>query len=385
MESVTVERQAGSVEREAPASPYEAYLAERRARDWRLADLPFADRGIDPSGWAYEGLDYLDTLPEVWGRKCGENGIGLLRRVALSKITDAELRVYDQRYPYQEDRTWLDSHGLLKADIPKMQEEQAAYAELLEQQGIEVHWIDWGESPMSAFGPMQAMWAASDLVVWRGGSVIQKTGWHPFSFGRSEWMARWLQHEVGVPILYTVQGKGVQEPATTIWLADDIWVTALSAAYNAEGNRQLEAVVRRTSGVEDLEVHVMHLSTDRFFDRRSGLSAHITNVICPLDIDKVLLYPGGVDAGTHRWLRSKGYKIAEIDREEQITFTPANTIPLQPGVIFMVAEAKRAIATVRRLGVEVIEVPNEEFMKIGGALHCRTLRIQRDPGPHKNS
>jgi N-dimethylarginine dimethylaminohydrolase len=50
----------------------------------------------------------------------------------------------------------------------------------------------------------------------------------------------------------------------------------------------------------------------------------------------------------------------------------------------MVAEAKRAIAAVRRAGVEVIEVPNREFMQIGGALHCRTLRIHREPGPARN-
>jgi N-dimethylarginine dimethylaminohydrolase len=96
------------------------------------------------------------------------------------------------------------------------------------------------------------------------------------------------------------------------------------------------------------------------------------------------VYPAGIDAGTMRWLRRKGYRIVEVDREEQIRFTPTNTIPLAPGVVFMVAEARRAIAAVRRAGVEVIEVPNEEFMRIGGALHCRTLRIHREPGPARN-
>jgi N-dimethylarginine dimethylaminohydrolase len=51
----------------------------------------------------------------------------------------------------------------------------------------------------------------------------------------------------------------------------------------------------------------------------------------------------------------------------------------------MVKEAKRAVAAVRKAGVEVIEVPNEEFSRIGGALHCRTLRVLRDPGPLKNA
>jgi N-dimethylarginine dimethylaminohydrolase len=364
-----------------PATPYEAELELRRRRTWGVADLPFSDSGIDEAGWAYEQLDYRDTYPAVWGRPCGENGIGRLREVALTRVTDAEVQVYDERYPFHGDPIWLESQGLLRADIGRMQDEQAAYAELLEANGVRVHWLDFGDAPMSAFGPMQVMWAASDCWVTRGGIVVQKTGWHPFGFGRSEWMARWLQHELGIPILYTVQGKGVHEPSTTIWLAENVWVAGLSASYNMEGHRQVEAVVRRTCGVDDLEVRVMHLTTDRFFDRESGLSAHITNVMCPLDLRKVLVYRPGIDAGTLRWLRRMGYRIIDVDREEQIRFTPTNTIPLAPGVVFMVAEAKRAIAAVRKAGVEVIEVPNEEFMQIGGALHCRTLRIYREPGP----
>ena len=188
-----------------------------------------------------------------------------------------------------------------------MQEEQAQYAEPLAGAGVTVHWIDWGEAPMCAFGPMQAMWAPSDLWVIRGGSIIQKTGWHPFSFGRSEFLARWAQHHLGVPVLYTVVGKGVQEPATTMWFADDVWVTGISAAYNAEGNRQLEPVVRRSAGgrgprgAHDLPVH-----RPLRRPRQRLLGGHLTNVICPLDIDKVLVYPSAVDAGTHELAEAQG-------------------------------------------------------------------------------
>jgi N-dimethylarginine dimethylaminohydrolase len=365
-------------------SPYEEHLERLREKDWTLEDVPFYEPGAPIDFTAYESLHYLDVYDKVWGRECGENGIGRLREVAISLITEAEIAAYDPRYPFHEDLTWLESHGLRKADIPQMQEEQAAYAELLEEQGVAVHWIDWGEAPMSAFGPMQAMWAPSDTWVIRGGSIIQKTGWHPFSFGRSEFLARWLQHHLGVPVLYTVTGKGVMEPATTMWFAEDVWVTGISCAYNEEGNRQLAPIVRSSARNPDLEIHTIYLSTDRFVDRESGLGAHLTNVICALDIDKVLVYPSGVDAGTHRWLRTKGYKIAEVDREEQMLYTPTNTIPFAPGIVYMVKEATRAIAAVRKLGVEVIEVPNREFSRIGGALHCRTLRVLRDPGPYKN-
>jgi N-dimethylarginine dimethylaminohydrolase len=328
--------------------------------------------------------DYLDTYQSVWGRPCGDNGIGRLREVALSRVGPAEFAVYDPKFPFHEDVGWLESHGLQRADVGKLQEEQEVYAQLLEENQVRVHWIDWGEAPMTAFGPMQAMWAASDLWVLRGGSVIQKSGWHSFSFGRSEYLARWAQRHLGIPVLCTVVGKGVIEPSATVWLAEDVWVTGRSCAYNELGLEQLAPIVRASARNEDLEIHVAHLATDRMLDRSSGASGHVTNLISPLDVDLVLAYPGGLDWGTLQWLEDRRYRVIEVDREEQILFTPTNTIQFAPGAVFMVKEARRTIAAVRKAGVEVVEVPNQEFSRIGGALHCRTLRVFREPGPYRN-
>lgn len=364
-------------------SQYEKHLEALGRRQWSLEDVPFYHAGQAPDFGDYEHLDYFETYQKIWGRKCGENGIGRLREVAITKITEAEDAIYDEKYPFHEDMAWLNSHGILPGDFHKMQEQQHEYGELLEQNGVKVHLIDWGEAPMSAFGPMHLQWAPSDLWVIRGGSIIQKPGWHPFSFGRSEFLARWAQHHLGIPILYTLTGKAVQEPATTMWFAENVWVTGISCAYNAEGNSQLLPIVRRSARTDDLEVHTVHLPTNIFFDRKTGVSAHLTMVLCALDIDKALIYPPGLDTETHSWLRAKGYKVIEVDKEEQIKYAPTNIIPLEPGVVFMVKEAHRTIKKVRQLGVEVIEVPNEEFSRIGGALHCRTLRILREPGPYK--
>lgn len=363
------------------ASPYKLHL-ERLRDESELWTPPF-----EPSGEGEDALsdiDYLDLYPKVWGRKCGDNGIGHLREVAISIITAAENAVYDPRYPFHEDPAWLESQGLLQADVPRLEDEQAEYASLLEENGVKVHWIDWGEAPMSAFGPMQAQWAPADLWVLRGGSVIQKPGWHPFSFGRSEFLARWAQSNLGIPVLYTMTGTAVAEPSSTLWFAEDVWVTHVSCAMNEEGNRQLIPVVKRSTGLEDLEVHTVYLPGDSFLDRSTGLSGHLTNVLNGVDLDKALVYPPGLDAGTHQWLRRKGYKLIEVDQEEQVKYTPTNVLKLEAGVVFMVKEAKRTIAKARAMGVEVIEVPNKEFSQIGGAIQCRTLRVYREPGPFKN-
>ena len=47
----------------------------------------------------------------------------------------------------------------------------------------------------------------------------------------------------------------------------------------------------------------------------------------------------------------------------------------------MHAECERTIAKVREAGVEVIEVPGTEILKLGGGIRCGTMQIHREEGP----
>jgi hypothetical protein len=75
-------------------SQYEQHLERLREREWRLEDVPFYKPGEAPDFNAYEHLDYVDVYEQVWGRPCGENGIGRLREVAITRITEAEFAIF---------------------------------------------------------------------------------------------------------------------------------------------------------------------------------------------------------------------------------------------------------------------------------------------------
>ena len=142
---------------------------------------------------------------------------------------------------------------------------------------------------MGAYGPLQATWAAQELLVINGGAVVPKLGWHPFSFGRTEYLAHWAFWNLNIPTLLTISGKGaVAEAGATVWLAQDVYVVGLSAAYNQAGLDQLLDMVRLTAGVDHLEVLTIRCQGKLYFDRTTGASAHVTNLIAPLDVDKVL-------------------------------------------------------------------------------------------------
>ena len=65
---------------------YQRHLHERR---WTWDDIPFYEgRGARQSIAPLHDLDYLDVYERVYGRKLGCNGIGKLREVALTHITE---------------------------------------------------------------------------------------------------------------------------------------------------------------------------------------------------------------------------------------------------------------------------------------------------------
>ena len=67
-------------------------------------------------------------------------------------------------------------------------------------------------------------------------------------------------------------------------------------------------MVRLTAGVDHLEVLTIRCQGKLYFDRTTGASAHVTNLIAPLDVDKVLAYKPGIDTATLLWLERNGYE-----------------------------------------------------------------------------
>ena len=345
---------------------------------FKLSDIPNYIPGVFPEPETWHNIDYLDVYSRVWGREIRGNGIGKLREVALTEITSNEYNPIFEEDPAFFHK-WEEPYDTL--DTKLMQEQSAMYQEVLEANGVIVHRIEFPDPPVGAFGPMMYMWAARELLVLNGGSVIPKLGFSALSFGRPEYLAWWAMTRLGIPPILTITGKGVCEAGPCFFLAEDVFVAALSVAFNQEGLDQLLPVVKRSTGLDEVHNLVIKTATRDYFDPGSGASAHPDMIIGPLDTDKVILYPGGIDFETLSWLVRKGYKIAEIERDEQVLYAPANLTLLEPGHVIMHAGADKAIAAVRKLGVEVEVLPYGEFLKAGGGVHCSTMEILKDPGP----
>jgi hypothetical protein len=363
-------------------SNMEATQQKLKEGRFTLNDMPGYIPGEPPSIETWHHMDYLDIYPKVWGRPCGKNGIGVLKEVVLTEITEYEKFAYYDLDPAYFPR--MGAHDYASIDIAKMQDQSAQYQAALEAAGVTVHRIRFPEPHVSAFGPGKSNWGAAELFILRGGSVLPKRGVNPFGYGRAEYMSLWAMAVLGVPVQFAITGKGICECGPSFFLAEDVFVTARGIAFNDEGLSQFLPVVQRSTGLDpkDFTALVIDCPGPYYFDPATGISHHPDMVLGPLDNGKVIAYPPGLDFRTWTWLKRHGYEVVEVDRDEQVRFAPANVMLLEPGLVIMHAEATAAIAAVRKAGVEVVPVEYSEFLAEAGGLHCSTGQIYREPGPY---
>ena len=364
---------------------YEERIADTqqrlRAGEFTLEQMPGYVKGQRPTTDVWHNIDHLEIYPKVWGRECGKNGIGKLREVVLTEITESEKFAFHDLDPAYFPQM-ADAYSSI--DIPKMIDQSLAYEAALEAHGVTVHRVAFPQPPVSAFGPAKSTWAAAELFVLRGGSVLPKRGVQPLAYGRAEYLALWAWTRLGVPVLCAVTGTGIFEIGPCHFLAEDVFVSGNGMAFNDEGLAQMKPVIARSAGLDVDDMTFLHIEFpgNKYYDAPSGVGHHPDLYIAPLDVRKVVTYSPGLDFATLEWLRKRGYTIVEVEHSEQAKYAPANVLTLEPGLVVMHAEAARSIANVRAAGVEVIEVPYSEFMKEGGGLHCSTGQIWREKGPY---
>lgn len=366
---------------------YDAYQEQLRGKPWSHKEMPSGENETDVDPFAWRDIDYLDVYERIYGRKCGAAGIGKLREVGITLPTaDDE---YSNHPYFHEDRAYMNRDGFFflsdRVDLEKLKDEAAKFAEAFEKNGVKVYWVHYPEKPIAAFGPMMNMHSAAELLVVPGGSIIPKKGYAlapTAGLGRAEYLARWAYWNLGIPPLVTVTGTGVF--VCGVFIADDIYMQGIGVETNWEGLEQVAPVLSRTCGKE---LHIQPIRTPgwRYFDKLTGANTHAGMVISGVDRDAVLIHAPGIDIATYEWLKYHGYKIIEVDTQEQIHHSAAATVVLEPGHIMMHARAKKSIAAVRRAGYEVTPIEYDEYNKYGAAITCATMLILRDPGPRKLS
>ena len=176
---------------------------------------------------------------------------------------------------------------------------------------------------------------------------------------------------IHVPIAGKIEFPGRLEGGDLIWL--DAQTLAVGRGYrtNADGVRQLRALVG--SGVEVIEVPLPHW-------RGSDDVMHLMSLISPVAHDLVVVYSRLLPVTFRQWLLDRGLTFVEVPDDEFDTMA-TNVLALAPRRCLMLAGNPLTRRALERAGCEVLEYEGAEIsVKGAGGPTCltRPLRRQHD-------
>jgi N-dimethylarginine dimethylaminohydrolase len=345
----------------------------------RIQKAPGITLGQPPRTWEYQEVDYKDELEQTWGRKWGSQGIGKLREIVLPIPSENELWPFFYEDPaYTAYPSFATGEMMREWGKPELKLWQDQYEKLVEAfngEGVTVHQVKLPEPAMGPYGLIMGTSWGTQICVINGGAIIQRNCFPSMRGG--EVIYRKVLDQLGVPILYTVRGKGVGEIAGGIWLDDHHYVVSDCYPINWEAITQLRPIYK----MSESKFIVLRTSGPLYdFTFPGGGLTHPDTFVSFPQIGLAVLCTLGVPYSFVKFLKRLKFEIIEVPPHEYST-NVINMIPLRPGKVIVPAEGKITIREMEKKGIDVIPIPYTEQVKMGGAIHCVTGQLVRDSGP----
>ena len=188
--------------------------------------------------------------------------------------------------------------------------------------------------------------------------------------GEEEPLARTLQ-ACGVPIYGRLEGTARCEGGDTMWLDHDTLAVGRGFRTNAEGVRQLRALLA------PLGVTVLDYDLPYF----TGLEAclHLLSLISPVDDDLAVAYPPLMPTAFWEELKRRGVRLFEVPEEEFARTQATNVLCVAPRRVIMLAGSPVTQGLLEEAGCEVVTFPGEPLsFKAEGGPTCLTRPVWRE-------
>ena len=210
---------------------------------------------------------------------------------------------------------------------------------------------------------LDAIYAYDPALVSDSGAVLLRPG-KTQRLGESRDLEEVLAG-AGVPVAARLEDSQLAEGGDFFWLDQNTLCAGHSYRTNAAGIRALERLL-------DVEVQVFDLP----HLQGPTMCVHLLSLLSPLADDLVVAYPPLVPVRLMQLLAAGGVEIVEVPDDEFETLGP-NVLALAPRVALA---PERNIETRRRLeaaGVDVVVYRAEELSKGDGGPTCLTLPLLR--------
>jgi N-dimethylarginine dimethylaminohydrolase len=189
--------------------------------------------------------------------------------------------------------------------------------------------------------------------------------------GEEEPLARALQ-DCGVPVFDRLEGDAHAEGGDTLWLDHDTLAVGRGFRTNAEGVRQLRGLLR------PLGVTVLDYDLPYFTGPDACL--HLLSLLSPVDVDLAVAYPPLMPTAFWTELRRRGIELLEVPEEEFSRTQATNVLAVAPRRCVMLEENPVTQRLLEMADCEVVTFPGAPLsFKAEGGPTCLTRPVLRDP------
>jgi dimethylargininase len=282
------------------------------------------------------------------------------RKFGCQSMTGTLLRVLVRPPAPGSWAAWKAYGWRSEPDPGRLQEEHDAFRELLAGAGAEVvvAGTPQGANPDSIYVYDPALVGNDGALMLRPGKEGRR--------GEVDVMAADLV-EAGVPIAARLLAPAMAEGGDTLWLDERTLLVGQGYRTNDEGIRQLRDAVP--------SVDVVAFDLPHF--RGSAEVMHLMSLLSPLDVDLAVAYPPLMPVRLMELIAERGVELVEVPDEEFETMAP-NVLALGPRVALALEGNHETRRRMEAAGVDVRVYRGDEISRKGdGGPTCLTRPLLR--------
>jgi N-dimethylarginine dimethylaminohydrolase len=257
---------------------------------------------------------------------------------------------------------WERLHYRSPPNLERAMVEYEYFLKLLASEGAEVVSSGPGEGLC-----MDSVYVRDASIICDRGAILCRMGKdartaEPANLGRQ--YAR-----LGIPVLGSIEAPGLLEGGDFVWLGPRLAAVGEGYRTNQEGIAQLEALL--ADSVDELiTVALPHF-------RGPSDVFHLMSLISPLDNDLALVYSPLMPVRFRNTLQERGIDLIEVPAEE-FNDIAGNVLAIAPRKVLMVAGNPETVRRLTDAGVEVLEFSGFEISTKGdGGPTCLTRPLER--------
>jgi len=250
-------------------------------------------------------------------------------------------------------------------DLDKAAEEFDAFVSLLRAGGADVHLL-----PRDDRTTLDSIYVRDAAIVCDRGAIVCRMG---KTARRSEASAQEKALSAltpsSIPIIGRIEAPGTLEGGDVAWLDHRTLVVGRGYRTNDEGIRQLRLLLG--DAIDDLiVVPLPHW-------RGAGDVMHLMSLISPVDHDLAVVFSPLLPVPFREQLLARGIELVEVPDEEFETMG-TNVLAVKPRVCIMLAGNPRTMRRLQDSGAIVIQYEGQEIsVKGAGGPTCLTRPIRR--------